>query len=93
MLREVDTQSLYEKILSDQGTPVSMDDLQEAFFRNAPAWVKIHMMNDLNKMALDLIQSGIALRFPGIGAASINRLSADLIYGSEVAEKVFGRVQ
>lgn len=71
-------------------TSPEVEAIQFRFFREAPAWRKLQMMNDLNQSARDLAMVGIRLRHPHATPQEQRRYLADILLGSELAEKVYG---
>jgi hypothetical protein len=58
--------------------------------RQAPAWKKIEMLGQLNQMAKTLAMTGLKQRHPKASPEELRRRLADLLLGSELAEKVYG---
>lgn len=66
-----------------------IEELQIELIRQMPAWKKIAIMNGLNETVRTLAISGIKERHPNATPAQIQRLLANQILGSELAQKVY----
>jgi hypothetical protein len=77
-------------------TPVFSDASPEtervlfAMLRDMPAWRKLDLVAQLNQTVRELALSGLRDRYPYADEAEIWRRLADLVLGSELAEKVYG---
>jgi len=58
--------------------------------RRAPAWRKVHMVEDANCAVKDLLLAGLRGRFPGDDPGVTRRRLADLWLGREVAAAAYG---
>lgn len=58
--------------------------------RRAPAWRKLEMVGQLNDTVRALSLSGLRQRHPQAGEAELRRRLADLLLGSDLAERVYG---
>jgi hypothetical protein len=71
-------------------TSPEVEAIQFRFFREAPPWRKLQMVDELNQLALDLAMSGVRLRYPNATPQEQRRYLADIVLGSELAAKVYG---
>lgn len=60
------------------------------FWREAPAWRKLQLMEDLNRMTRLLALGGLRDRHPNASSQELRRRLADLLLGEELAEKAYG---
>ncbi len=58
--------------------------------RTTPVWRKMGLLAQLNQTARLFALSGLRRRHPGATEQEIHRRLADLILGSELAERVYG---
>ncbi len=58
--------------------------------RQAPPWRKFQMMGQLNKTARTLMMTGLRDRYPQASEIELRRRLADLIFGVELANAVYG---
>jgi hypothetical protein len=58
--------------------------------RQAPGWRKLKMVNQLNASVRTLALSGLRQRYPDANENELRRRLADLLFGPELAEKVYG---
>lgn len=58
--------------------------------RQAPAWRKLEMVDELNAAVRALALSGLRTRHPQADEAELWRRLADLLLGPELATKVYG---
>ncbi len=78
---------------------MNMDTSPEAeailfkFWREAPAWRKLELMEDLNRTARMLALAGLRDRHPDASPQELCRRLADILLGEELAEKVYGPLQ
>jgi hypothetical protein len=63
-----------------------------AMLRDMPAWRKLELVAQLNQAVRELALSGLRERYPQADEAEIRRKLADLVLGSELAEKAYGPV-
>jgi hypothetical protein len=63
-----------------------------ARLRDMPAWRKLDLVAQLNQTVRELALSGLRERYPQADEAEIWRRLADLVLGSDLAEKVYGSV-
>ncbi len=59
-------------------------------WREAPAWRKLQLMEDLNRTARHLALLGLRRRFPEASEAELRRRLASLLLGEELATRVYG---
>lgn len=64
--------------------------VQIELLRRAPAWRKLEMLGQLNETARTLALSGLRQRYPQATPEELRRRLADLLLGSELAERVYG---
>ncbi len=64
--------------------------VQIRVLRGMSAQRKVSLVDDANRTARRLALAGIGLRFPGASEEQRNRLLADLLLGTELAERVYG---
>jgi hypothetical protein len=62
-----------------------------AMLRDMPPWRKLEMVAQLNQTVRALALSGLRGRYPQADDAELRRRLADLMLGTELAEKVYGR--
>lgn len=74
-------------------THPKMEALQIQVIRRMPAWKKIAIVNDLNETVKALAVSGIKQRHPEATPEQVRRMLADLMLGTELAQKVYGHAQ
>ena len=73
-------------------TDPKIEALQVQYLRAAPSWRKMEMLAGLNASARALALAGLRQRFPMAGEAELRRL-ADLLLGSDLAQKVYGELE
>ncbi len=69
-------------------TTPEVEAIQFAFYRSAPTWKKLKMMSDLNRSMRTLAMSGMRKRHPNATPEELRYRLAELLYGSEIAEKM-----
>lgn len=69
-------------------TTPEVEAIQFAFYRTAPSWKKLEMMSDLNRSMRTLAMSGLRRRHPNATPEELRFRLAELLYGSEIAEKM-----
>ncbi len=67
--------------------------IQIDIIRRMPSWKKIAMVDDLNETVKAFAVSGIKQRHPDASPAQIRRMLADLMLGSDLADKVYGHAR
>ena len=58
--------------------------------REAPAWRKLEMVDQLNQSVKMLALAGLRQRYPNDRKDQLRRRLADLLLGDELARKVYG---
>jgi len=58
--------------------------------RQAPAWRKVHMVDQLNQAVRLLALSGLQTRYPSATPQELRRRLADLLLGPDLAARVYG---
>lgn len=58
--------------------------------RDAPAWRKMEMVDQLNQSVKLLALSGLRQRYPNDSEDHLRRRLADLLLGAELAQKAYG---
>ena len=58
--------------------------------RQAPAWRKLRMVNQLNASVRTLALSGLRQRYPQATEAELRRHLADMLLGPELAARAYG---
>jgi len=61
-----------------------------ALARQAPPWRKLHLVGQMNVTLKQLALVGLRQRHPKATENELRRRLADLILGSEIAERVYG---
>ncbi len=64
-----------------------------ALLRDAPAWRKLALMTDLNRVARQLALDNLRELHPTADDQLLGRLLADRILGEETALKVYGAIR
>ena len=71
-------------------TDPETDRVLTELLRKAPVWRKMEMLAELNRTANQLALEGLRDRFPNATEAELKRNLADLLLGTELAEKAYG---
>ncbi len=71
-------------------THPKLEAMQIQIIRRMPAWKKLSIVNDLNETVKALAVSGIKQRHPAATPDQVQRILAELMLGTEMAEKVYG---
>ncbi len=58
--------------------------------RQAPAWRKLQVMDQMNQSLRLLAMSGLRSRYPSASEERLRRLLADLLLGPQLAKRVYG---
>ncbi len=58
--------------------------------REAPPWRKLEMVGQMNETVKTMMLSGLKVRFPQETPETLQRRLADLLLGTELAQKVYG---
>lgn len=74
----------------NQDTPPEVERVLLAYWREAPAWEKWQRMVELNRSTRSLVLAGLRRRHPEASEEELRRRLADLILGSELAERAYG---
>ena len=61
-----------------------------SLLREAPAWRKLVLVDQLNQTARQLALAGLRKRYPEAGPALLRHKLAELVLGRELAERVYG---
>ena len=61
--------------------------------RAMPAWRKLQLVDDLNRMVAALALAGLRQRYPHDSEARLRRRMADLILGDTLAAKAYGPLE
>jgi hypothetical protein len=60
--------------------------------RRMPAWRKVQLVDDANRMAAHLAMVGLRRRHPGESDARLRRRLLSLTLGAKLAERVYGPI-
>ena len=74
-------------------TDPKIEALQVQYLRAAPSWRKMEMLAGLNASARALALTGLRQRFPMADEAELRRRLADLLLGSDLAQKVYAELE
>lgn len=74
--------------LSSDTNP-KIEQMQIEFIRRMPAWKKFAMVDGLNETVKTLAMSGIRERHPNATPQQVRRMLAELMLGTELAQKVY----
>lgn len=66
------------------------EQIQMKFYREAPAWRKLKMCEELTSGMLRLAEAGLEARHPQASQGEIRRRMADTLLGPELAARVYG---
>lgn len=58
--------------------------------RQAPAWRKLHMLDEMNQAVRELALAGLRQRHPHDSSARLLRRLADILSGEELAMRAYG---
>ena len=73
-------------------THPKMEALQIQFWRQASPTRKMHMLAQLNASARTLALTGLRARYPQASEAELRRRLAGLLWGEELARKIYGEL-
>ena len=73
-------------------TDTKAERVQIELLRRAPAWRKIQIVAQLNETVRTLALSGLRQRHPDASPQLLRRLLASLMWGEDLAEKVYGPI-
>jgi len=82
-----------------QTVPLFPDTRPEAeavlisMLRQAPAWRKLRMVDQLNQTVRTLALSGLRQRHPDASPQELRRRLADLLLGAELAARAYGPLE
>lgn len=74
-------------------THPKIEQMQIEFIRRMPAWKKLAIVDDLNETVKTLAVSGIKQRNPNASPEQVQRMLAELMLGTELAQKVYDRAR
>ena len=69
------------------------EKIQIEIIRRMPPWKKMAIVDDLNETVKAFAVSGLKLRNPNASPEQIRRMLAELMLGSELADKVYGHAR
>lgn len=70
-------------------TSPEIEAIQFAFYRDAPAWKKWEMMEQTNQLVRTFAMAGLRERYPEATAEELRYSLVEMLYGEELARKVF----
>ncbi len=71
-------------------TTPEVEEILFKMWRETPSWRKWQMMDDLNQSARHIAQIGLNKRHPNASPEEIRRRLADMVLGSELADRAYG---
>ena len=71
-------------------THSKMEQIHLELMRQAPSWRKAYMLGEMFLTMKQLSYSGLRQRYPTATEAELRRRLADLLLGTELAERVYG---
>jgi hypothetical protein len=74
-------------------THPDIEALQIQLLRETPGWRKMEMLAELNAAARLLALSGLRQRYPDASENELQRRLAGLLFGENLAEKVYGELK
>jgi len=74
----------------NQDTSPEAETILFKLWREAPAWRKLEMMEDLNRTARQLALVGLRRRFPAASSEELQWRLAVMLLGEELATRVYG---
>ena len=72
-------------------TPPEIERIQMEHLRAMPPWRKMELLGEMNRTVRDLAMAGLRQRYPDDTPEQRKRRLADLLLGSELAARVYGR--
>ncbi len=78
-------------LISD--THPDIERIQIELMRQAPAWRKLYIVDQMFQAMKQLAMSGLRQRHPRATEDELHRRLADLLLGPELAEQVYGRLE
>ena len=88
--RPLTQKPLADGLFSD--TRPEAEDVLIGLLRQAPAWRKVHMVDQLNQAVRLLALSGLQTRYPSATPRELRRRLADLLLGPDLAARAYGPV-
>lgn len=70
-----------------------IEQLQMELLRQAEPWRNLEMVAQLNETARQLTLAGLEQRYPNDSDENLRRRLSPLLYGRELAEKVYGPIE
>jgi len=86
--RPLTQKPLADGLFSD--TRPEAEDVLIGLLRQAPAWRKVHMVDQLNQAVRLLALSGLQTRYPSATPRELRRRLADLLLGPDLAARAYG---
>ncbi|OQY99428.1 MAG: hypothetical protein B6D41_01480 [Chloroflexi bacterium UTCFX4] len=77
--------------LSPDTSPAA-ERVQIELLRRAPAWRKMEMVAQLNATVRLLMLDGLRARYPNASPAELKRRLAELVLGTELAARAYGKL-
>jgi hypothetical protein len=71
-------------------TSLEAERLLLSLLREAPAWRKLEMVDEMNRTVRTFAAVGLKERYPDAGVAELNRRLADLLLGPDLAARAYG---
>jgi hypothetical protein len=71
-------------------TSLEAEQLLLSLLREAPAWRKLEMVDEMNRTVRTFAAVGLKERYPDAGVAELNRRLADLLLGPDLAARAYG---
>lgn len=75
------------KLFTD--TSPEAEEVLLSLMREAPAWRKLEMVDQMNQTARSLALSGLRKRHPHVTDEKLQRMLAELMLGSHLVEKAY----
>jgi len=73
-------------------TSLEAEQVLLTLMREAPAWRKLEMVGELNRTVRAFTAVGLKERYPQAGVAELDRRLADLVFGPDLAARVYGAI-
>jgi hypothetical protein len=71
-------------------TPPETERVLFALLREMPPWRKVELIMQLNQTVRELALTGLRERYPTASPAELHRRLADIVLGTELAERAYG---
>ncbi len=71
-------------------TSLEAEQLLLSLLREAPAWRKLEMVDEMNRTVRTFATVGLKERYPDAGAAELDLRLADLLLGPDLAARAYG---